>query len=55
MSAYAGLIAKYGALLELPTHSRNVTLLEGHTPLIPVPHLMRELGGGFELCWSMPG
>lgn len=55
MSAYAGLIAKYGALLELPTHSRNVTLLEGHTPLIPVPHLMRELGGGFELWVKYEG
>ena len=50
MSAYAGVLARYRALLEIPAHTGEVTLLEGNTPLIPAPRLAEELGGGFE-CW----
>ena len=34
---YAGVLARYSNLLELPEHTRPVTLLEGDTPLIPMP------------------
>ncbi len=52
---YPGVLAKYGPLLDLPGHARAVTLLEGDTPLIPVPALVRELGGGFELFIKFEG
>lgn len=55
MPGYAGLLAKYGHLLDLPPHTGRVTLLEGNTPLIPVPNLSRELGGGFELWVKYEG
>ncbi|MEN8241067.1 MAG: threonine synthase [Chloroflexota bacterium] len=50
-----GVLAKYGHLLNLPPHSRPVTLLEGDTPLIPVPRLVEDLGGGFELYVKYEG
>ncbi len=31
-------------MLDLPSHTRNITLLEGDTPLIPLPRLGAELG-----------
>ena len=40
---YFGLIDRYRAHLRLPTHASPVTLLEGHTPLIPAPRLGAEL------------
>jgi threonine synthase len=52
---YSGLLDRYGALLDLPEHSRPVTLLEGDTPLIPVPRLAGEFGGGFELYVKYEG
>lgn len=52
---YRGLLDKYGRLLDLPKHTRPVTLLEGNTPLIPVENLMRQLGGGFELYVKYEG
>jgi threonine synthase len=42
-------------LLDLPGHTLPVTLLEGDTPLIPVPRLASELGGGFELYVKFEG
>jgi threonine synthase len=42
--AYQGVIHRYGHLLDLPAHTRPVSLLEGDTPLIPMPRLGRELG-----------
>ena len=53
--AYHGLLDKYGALLDLPAHTRPVTLLEGNTPLIPAGSLARQLGGGFELFVKFEG
>ena len=47
--AYAGLLHRYRKYLNLPDHTKTVTLLEGNTPLIPVPRMAEELGGGFEL------
>lgn len=52
---YQGLLSQYGHLLDLPKHTRTVSLLEGNTPLIPAQNLMRELGGGFELFIKYEG
>jgi len=43
---YQGLIHRYGQYLDLPAHTKNISLLEGNTPLIPMPRLGRELGCG---------
>ena len=53
--AYAGVIARYSTLLDIPEHTRPVTLLEGNTPLIPMPRLAEELGGGFDLWVKYEG
>ncbi len=41
---YQGLIQRYGHLLDLPAHTKNISLLEGNTPLIPMPRLSKEFG-----------
>jgi threonine synthase len=53
--AYHGVLDRYGHLLELPAHTRPISLLEGNTPLIPVANLSRHLGGGFELFVKFEG
>jgi threonine synthase len=53
--AYAGVIDRFGALLDVPPHITPITLLEGNTPLIPMPRLADELGGGFELFVKFEG
>ncbi len=50
-----GIIAKYRDLLDMPAHSIPITLHEGDTPLIAVPRLAQELGGGFELYVKFEG
>jgi threonine synthase len=55
MPTYNGLLAKYGHLLDLPPHTRRVTLLEGGTPLIPTQKLASTMGGGFELWVKYEG
>jgi threonine synthase len=52
---YQGLIHKYGGMLDLPPHSRTVSLLEGDTPLIHADRLSRHLGGGFDLFIKYEG
>jgi len=52
---YQGLLHKYGQLLDLPPHTRIVSLLEGNTPLIRADNLSRQLGGGFELFIKYEG
>ena len=42
--SYEGVLQKYGYLLDLPAHTQPIALLEGNTPLIPMPRLARELG-----------
>ncbi len=42
--SYQGVLHRYGNLMDLPAHSIPVTLLEGNTPLIPMPRLAKELG-----------
>lgn len=39
---YQGLIQHYRQYLDLPAHTQAVSLLEGNTPLIPMPRLGRE-------------
>jgi threonine synthase len=41
---YQGVLHRYGRLLDLPAHTQPISLLEGNTPLIPMPRLGRELG-----------
>ncbi len=55
MEQYQGVLQRYGHLLDLPAHTRPVTLLEGNTPLIPTLRLVEELGGGFELFLKFEG
>jgi threonine synthase len=50
-----GLLDRYGSLMDIPAHTIRVTLLEGGTPLIPLPRLANELGGGFELWVKFEG
>lgn len=52
---YSGVIARYGNLLDVPPHTAAVSLLEGDTPLIGMPRLADELGGGFELFVKFEG
>lgn len=52
---YQGILNRYGQLLQLPAHSQRVTLLEGNTPLIPLPRFVDELGGGFEFLIKYEG
>jgi threonine synthase len=53
--AYGGVLARFQTLMNIPPHTRPITLLEGNTPLIPMPHLAQELGGGFELWVKFEG
>ena len=52
---YSGVLSRYGHLLDLPPHTQRIGLLEGDTPLIPVPRLAEELGGGFKLFVKFEG
>lgn len=52
---YRGLLDKYGKFLDLPAHTKPVSLLEGNTPLIPADNLARHLGGGFEILVKFEG
>lgn len=52
---YNGVLSRYGSLLDIPPHTQPITLLEGNTPLIPMPRLAEELGGGFELFVKFEG
>jgi threonine synthase len=42
--SYQGLLHRYGHLLDLPAHTKIISLLEGDTPLIPMPRLGKEFG-----------
>jgi threonine synthase len=50
-----GVLDRYRHLMDIPAHTGNVSLLEGDTPLIPLPRLAQELGGGFELWAKFEG
>ncbi len=55
MDASCGILARYRDWMDLPPHTRDLDLCEGHTPLIPVPRLARRLGGGFDLYVKYEG
>jgi threonine synthase len=55
MTGHQGVLAQYGSLLDLPGHTRPVTLLEGGTPLLLAPALAERMGGGFELLIKYEG
>ncbi len=55
MTTNAGLLHKYGSLLDLPKHTRTVTLFEGGTPLLPAASLAEQMGGGFDLYIKYEG
>lgn len=50
-----GVLSQYRALLDLPGDVPAISLQEGDTPLIPMPRLAEELGGGFELFVKFEG
>ena len=50
-----GVLDHYRPLLDIPAHTQNITLLEGGTPLIPLPRLAADLGGEFELWAKFEG
>ncbi len=50
-----GVLARYSALLDIPSYTTPISLQEGSTPLIPVPRLAEALGGGFELIIKFEG
>lgn len=52
---FPGLIENYRELLSIPATLPAVTLLEGNTPLIPIPAISEILGGGFELFVKFEG
>ena len=52
---YQGLIHRYGQYLDLPAHKKTISLLEGNTPLIPMPRLAAQLGDGVELLVKFEG
>ena len=55
MPTYQGVLQRYQGLLDLPAHTRPVTLLEGNTPLIPAVRLAEQMGGGFDLFVKFEG
>src|SRR5512138_2901230 len=50
-----GVLHQYRSLINIPSYSIPITLLEGNTPLIPMPRLAQTLGGGFELWVKYEG
>ena len=50
-----GVMDRYRHLMDIPAHTGNISLLEGDTPLIPLPRLVQELGGGFDLWVKFEG
>lgn len=52
---YQGVLHRYRHLLDLPAHTKTITLYEGNSPLIPVPRLAKSMGSGFELFIKYEG
>ena len=51
----SGVLSRYAAWMDIPPGLPVVTLLEGDTPLIPMPRLAQTLGGGFDLWVKYEG
>lgn len=52
---FPGVIEKYRTYLSIPAGMPAVTLLEGNTPLIPMPSISEQLGGNFDLWVKFEG
>jgi threonine synthase len=50
-----GVLSRYKDLLDIPAHTLPISLQEGSTPLVPMPRLAEEMGGGFELFVKFEG
>ena len=48
-AAWPGVIRRYARFLPVTAETPVVTLLEGNTPLIPVPNFVAAIGGNFDL------
>ncbi len=48
-NGWPGVIRKYASFLPVTAATPVVTLLEGNTPLIPVPRFVEAIGGNFDL------
>lgn len=55
MTAKKPLLENYRALVNLPQHTKLVSLHEGDTPLIPLPRLATDLGDDFQLFAKYDG
>jgi threonine synthase len=55
MNPYDGVIDHYREFLAIPEDMPAITLLEGNTPLIPMPSISGSLGGEFELWVKFEG
>lgn len=49
LANWPGVIRRYAAFLPVTPETPVVTLLEGNTPLIPVPNFVAAIGGNFDL------
>ena len=52
---YQGIIETYRPLLDIPEGMKAITLLEGNTPLIPVPAITELMGVDFDLRIKFEG
>ncbi len=50
-----GLLKRYQKYIDLPAHSKIVSLEEGDTPLLPLPRLAALLGKNVELLAKFEG
>lgn len=50
-----GVLSRYRRYMDIPSHTGTISLQEGSTPLIPMPRLAEELGGGFDLYVKFEG
>jgi threonine synthase len=53
--AAAGVIDRYRPFLNIPDYTLNITLLEGSTPLIPMPKIAEVLGKGCRVWVKFEG
>jgi threonine synthase len=53
--SWQGVIQTYRRFLPIEDDDKIITLLEGNTPLIPVPNFVKAIGGSFELYLKYEG
>jgi threonine synthase len=52
---WRGVIEEYREFLPVTARTPVVTLLEGNTPLLPIPHFTKAIGGDFDLYLKYEG